>query len=128
MANKVKKRANKLVDDLDKAKEADYKSGDFTTVAFDPCVKRLRDVCKVGISDADMKKLKSLQKVRNRLEHFGIDISHDGKLVYFVDDLAIPPPPQLFNPNMPGGFPGGPGGMGGPAFGAAGVRGTSTMT
>ncbi len=51
-------------------------------------------------------------------------LSHDGKLVYFVDDLAIPPPPQLFNPNMPGGFPGGglPG-MGGPAFGAAGVRG-----
>ena len=30
-------------------------------------------------------------------------LSHDGKLVYFVDDLAIPPLPQLFNPNM-GGF------------------------
>jgi outer membrane protein assembly factor BamB len=48
-------------------------------------------------------------------------LSHDGKLVYFVDDLAIPPPPQLFNPNMPGGFPNP--GMGGPAFAGAGVRG-----
>ena len=31
-------------------------------------------------------------------------LSHDGKLVYFVDDLGLPPPPQVFNPNM-GGFP-----------------------
>ncbi|HET6572903.1 MAG TPA: PQQ-binding-like beta-propeller repeat protein [Fimbriiglobus sp.] len=46
-------------------------------------------------------------------------LSHDGKLVYFVDDLAIPPPPQVFNPNM--GFPGGQ--MGGLPPGGAGVRG-----
>lgn len=27
-------------------------------------------------------------------------MSHDGKLVYFVDDIALPPPPLVFNPNM----------------------------
>ena len=27
-------------------------------------------------------------------------LCHDGKLLYFVDDLAIPPPAQIFNPNM----------------------------
>ncbi|MGL6075764.1 MAG: PQQ-binding-like beta-propeller repeat protein [Fimbriiglobus sp.] len=33
-------------------------------------------------------------------------ISHDGKYLYVVDDLAIPPPPVVVNPNM--GFPGQP--------------------
>jgi outer membrane protein assembly factor BamB len=27
-------------------------------------------------------------------------LSHDGRLVYYVDDLAIPPPPIVNNPNM----------------------------
>lgn len=31
-------------------------------------------------------------------------LSHDGKLVYFIDDVAVPPPAQLFNPQF-GGFP-----------------------
>lgn len=47
-------------------------------------------------------------------------LSHDGKLVYFVDDLAIPSPPQVFNPNL--GFPN-PAGMGGVPSAGAGVRG-----
>jgi outer membrane protein assembly factor BamB len=29
-------------------------------------------------------------------------LSHDGKHVYFVDDLSVPPPPQMNNPNMGG--------------------------
>lgn len=29
-------------------------------------------------------------------------LSHDGKFVYFVDDLAVPPPPQMNDPNMGG--------------------------
>jgi outer membrane protein assembly factor BamB/tetratricopeptide (TPR) repeat protein len=34
-------------------------------------------------------------------------LSHDGKLVYFVDDMAVPPAPsQQFNPNMGGFNPG----------------------
>jgi len=37
-------------------------------------------------------------------------LSHDGKLVYFVNDLAVPPPIQQFNPNM-GGFQPMPGGQ-----------------
>jgi outer membrane protein assembly factor BamB len=48
-------------------------------------------------------------------------LSHDGKQVYFVDDLALPAPAQIFNPNMGIGFPGGPGGVQ-PSAGA-GVRG-----
>ncbi|MGL6095798.1 MAG: hypothetical protein ACRC7O_08400, partial [Fimbriiglobus sp.] len=39
-------------------------------------------------------------------------LSHDGKAVYFVDDLAVPPPPQVFNPNL--------GGV--PQFSAGGLR------
>lgn len=31
-------------------------------------------------------------------------LSHDGKLVYYVDDLAVPPPQLPYNPNM-GGVP-----------------------
>ena len=37
-------------------------------------------------------------------------LSHDGKLVYLVDDTAIPPPQQVFNPNVGGFVP--PGGVG----------------
>ena len=47
-------------------------------------------------------------------------LSHDGKLVYYVDDLAVPAPPQVYNPNM--GMPN-PAGMGGLSASAAGVRG-----
>ena len=35
-------------------------------------------------------------------------LSHDGKMAYYVDDLAIPPPPQVYNPNF-GGMPAQPG-------------------
>ncbi|MCZ2343681.1 MAG: PQQ-binding-like beta-propeller repeat protein [Bacteroidales bacterium] len=45
-------------------------------------------------------------------------LSHDGKLVYFIDDVAVPPPAQLFNPQF-GGFPN-PAGM---APGTTGLRG-----
>jgi outer membrane protein assembly factor BamB len=48
-------------------------------------------------------------------------LSHDGKLVYFVDDLALPPPPQVYNPNM--GIPAMPGGMPGAGSSGVGVRG-----
>jgi len=33
-------------------------------------------------------------------------LSHDGRLAYYVDDLAVPPPPPMANPNGGGGIPG----------------------
>ncbi len=38
-------------------------------------------------------------------------LSHDGKLAYFVDDMAVPPAPLQFDPNF-GGFPPQPGDTG----------------
>jgi len=62
---------------LNKANVADYKVGDFVSVSFDSCVERLRGVCGIQIAKAEVDELKRFQKMRNRLEHFGIDVTYD---------------------------------------------------
>src|SRR5258708_1272958 len=49
-----------------------YEVGDFTSVSFQACLKRLVEICGVGISEEQKRRVTSLRDKRNRLEHFGI--------------------------------------------------------
>ncbi|MHB1462502.1 MAG: hypothetical protein ACYC1M_14540 [Armatimonadota bacterium] len=71
------------------AKLADYKTGNFQSVAFDDSIKRLTNVCTVVVSVDDQLHLRKLRDRRNRLEHFGITDSADAIKASTAKALAI---------------------------------------
>ena len=63
--------------DPDRASKSSLASGDFTSVGFDVAVKRLGGAAEVAIDETQLKRLKDLQKYRNRFQHFAADITRD---------------------------------------------------
>ena len=61
-----------VFDDPDNAQKETYETGDFTSVSFKACLKRLTGICGVKISDKHRNELLAFRNKRNRLEHFGI--------------------------------------------------------
>jgi hypothetical protein len=61
-----------VFDNIERANEKEYASGDFISVTFDKCLQRLCGISGIQISDEEIKRLNNLRKKRNRLEHFGI--------------------------------------------------------
>jgi hypothetical protein len=49
-----------------------FDTGDFFSVSWKTCLKRLDGICDIEISESDNKALNNLKNKRNRLEHFGI--------------------------------------------------------
>jgi hypothetical protein len=49
-----------------------YETGDFFSVSWNTCLKRLGGICEIEISEQDINALNKLKNKRNRLEHFGI--------------------------------------------------------
>jgi len=65
-----------LFADIDKANENALKTGDFKSVDFDDCVRRLQNISGLNLgSNLDL--LKLLRRHRNRLQHFEYDSSKD---------------------------------------------------
>lgn len=60
--------------ETDKAKEDKYELGDFRSVDFDSLIQRLDGIASVTISKEDRDHLSRLKQLRNKIEHFGIDI------------------------------------------------------
>jgi hypothetical protein len=54
----------------DHATEADFKSGNFQSVRYDQCLKRLEDL---GIAVPNQARLRALKSRRNRFEHFRVE-------------------------------------------------------
>jgi hypothetical protein len=61
-----------VFDKPENANRNKYEGGDFTSVSFQACLKRLVEICGVSISDEQKKRVTALRDKRNRLEHFGI--------------------------------------------------------
>jgi len=64
-----------VFEDVDKANDTDYKSGNFRSVSFDTCVQRLKSICGIAFFESDRQRkkfLSDLRDKRHRLEHFGI--------------------------------------------------------
>jgi hypothetical protein len=61
-----------VFDKPENANRNKYEAGDFTSVSFHACIKRLIEICSITISDDQKKRITSLRDKRNRLEHFGI--------------------------------------------------------
>jgi hypothetical protein len=56
---------------VDKADKTAQDEGEFESVDFHELTERLIRICKVALSDKQMRQLKNLRKRRNQLEHFG---------------------------------------------------------
>lgn len=61
-----------VFDDPANAQKHAYEAGDFSSVSFKDCLKRLSNISSIEISDEHRQKLLRFRDKRNRLEHFGI--------------------------------------------------------
>lgn len=53
------------------ASRVTYDSGNFTSVSFSSCVKRLVEICGLHITESEQSHLRQFRDKRNRIEHFG---------------------------------------------------------
>jgi hypothetical protein len=60
--------------DVDRANESSYTSGDFQSADFQSVCTRLEKISRVGFAQKEREHLNYLRKLRNKIEHFGIDI------------------------------------------------------
>ncbi len=61
-----------LFRDPGEARHEAFRAGTFQSVAFEPCIERLEQICRVDFDTRDRRYLLTLRDKRNRLEHFGI--------------------------------------------------------
>lgn len=61
-----------IFDDVRAATRERYESGDFRSVDFEACLQRLEGICGISIDEETRRRLRSLIRRRNRIEHFGI--------------------------------------------------------
>lgn len=80
-----------LFRDTDKAQEQLLIKGDFQSVDFKECIKRLRNNCKIEFNDNEKEKLKVIRNKRNKLEHFTLNDSSIAvkSLFVFILNLII---------------------------------------
>lgn len=66
-----------VFDDPRGASRERFEKGDFRSVGFDQCLKRLEQICDIEFNQKHCKELKRLRDMRNRIEHFSVAIRID---------------------------------------------------
>jgi hypothetical protein len=66
-----------VFDDLSKTSLSAYESGAFSSVRLADCIARIRSVCGVDISSVHETSVKGLRRLRNKIEHFGFEVSRE---------------------------------------------------
>jgi hypothetical protein len=61
----------------DKATVPNLQIGNFISVDIDTAQKRLRNICNIELSNSDKELIKNLQKIRNKIIHFHIEINRN---------------------------------------------------
>jgi hypothetical protein len=61
-----------VFENVNEASPTVYHSGNFNSVSFETCIKRLTGVCGADLPDAVVQKLRNFRKKRNRFEHFNV--------------------------------------------------------
>lgn len=61
-----------IFENVNKANDEDFKSGDFQTVNLEIAITRLENICGIILSEEDKRNLKELRKRRNKIEHFSV--------------------------------------------------------
>ena len=64
-----------LFEDPSKANKSNLDTGDFKSIEFESIWNRLKNVCGIDIGQSDHLTLKSLRNLRNRIQHFNVDIN-----------------------------------------------------
>jgi hypothetical protein len=61
-----------VVDKVDDAKRTDYERGDFRSATITQAIERLRRVLDWSVTDEEVKRVKAVEKLRNRVAHFAL--------------------------------------------------------
>lgn len=61
----------------EKARESNFKTGDFISVKFSNCIERIEKVCGITIDKTTNQRIKDIEKIRNRIIHFHDVINND---------------------------------------------------
>lgn len=69
--------------DMNRANQKDFESGNFKSVDSETIITRLENLCDVNIGDNDKKNLKHLREYRNRTEHFAVEYN-----VYAIESIV----------------------------------------
>ncbi|WP_053362550.1 hypothetical protein [Bacillus sp. FJAT-27251] len=64
-----------VFDDINKANFDVFNEGEFKSVIFENLITRLEGICKVAIDFKAKRKIQSLKKYRNRIEHFDLNVN-----------------------------------------------------
>ncbi len=78
-----------LFEDINKANLKEYETGDFQSVRYETCLKRLEGICNISLDENDKKILKKYREKRNKLEHFGISESKEALIASTAKVLSI---------------------------------------
>lgn len=78
-----------IFEDVNKANYSNYKSGDFQSVKFDTCIKRLENICNIFLSEDKRKILKIFRDKRNKLEHYALSESRESLISSTSKALSI---------------------------------------
>jgi hypothetical protein len=64
-----------VFEDINKANLEIFNEGEFKSVAFDNLISRLEGICNIEIDFKTKRKIQSLKKYRNRIEHFDLSVN-----------------------------------------------------
>lgn len=90
---------------IDDAKKESYEKGDFSSAAFDECIRRVAEICEVDLATDYKDDLLRFRKKRNQMEHFGfVDSRHAlvssaaKGLVFLIDLIKSEFDPETLSP------------------------------
>ena len=78
-----------LFADVDKATEHALRSGEFRSVDFDTCCKRLTQIVGIPFEQDQVQELNALRRLRNRVQHFEVDVTEDQAKAQLVLGLSF---------------------------------------
>lgn len=66
-----------IFEDINKASLNKLNSGDFVSVAFETIITRVTNIAQVDIAESSLKQIRTIKKMRNKMEHFSFNENPD---------------------------------------------------
>ena len=78
-----------VINDLDKLAISNYENGDFVSVSLEQSIDRLKKLCNVTIKKEDEITLISLKLIRNKIEHFKLNLNQEETVSLVYNSITV---------------------------------------
>ncbi len=78
-----------VINDLDKLTINNYENGDFVSVTLEQSIERLKKLCNVIIKKEDESTLINLKSIRNKIEHFKLNLQQDETISLVYNSITV---------------------------------------